>query len=174
MGKTVFGIVFSAILMLAFMIAPANAQVGKVGFVNSQKIFNNFEEWTRAQEDFETEYRAWDEEARQMQENLEEMITEYEKQKLILSEEKKREREAAIEAKRQALDAYTKEIFGPGGTAERKNELLVKPLLEKINTAIETVATEGNYDFVFNSDGLAYAKKEYDITDRVLEVLTEQ
>jgi len=55
-----------------------------------------------------------------MQTELEELTAEYEKQKLILSADKKKEREAAINAKKQAIDAYTKEIFGPAGTAERK------------------------------------------------------
>jgi len=50
---------------------------------------------------------------------------------------------------------------------------LIQPLLEKINAAIEQVATDGNYDFVFNSAGLAYAKKDYDITEKVLDVLEE-
>ena len=76
--------------------------------------------------------------------------------------------------KKQELDAFTSRIFGPGGEAERKNDALVKPLLEKINSAIEKVATEGNYDFIFNSAGLAYAKKDYDITDKVLKALEEE
>jgi len=150
------------------------AQIGKFGYVDSDRVFAEYKDWGKAQEDFNTEYKAWDDETKEMQKALEEMIEEYEKQKLILSEEKKKEREAAIEAKRSALDAFTKEIFGPDGTAERKNNTLVKPLLEKINEAIERVATEGNYDFIFNSAGLAYAKKEYDITDKILEILEEE
>lgn len=169
--KKLFPILVMAVMICAFG-ANANAQL-KMGYVNSDKIFQEYTEWSKAQEDFQTQYNAWDQEAKEMQTELEDMIDEYQRQALILSEEKKKEREAAIESKRQNLDAFTKRIFGPNGEAERKNNSLVKPLLEKINGAIEQVATEGNYDYIFNSDGLAYSKQEYDVTDKVLELLEE-
>jgi len=171
--KKVF-ITFGVALLLAGALASvSSAQIGKFGYVDSDKIFASYKDWVKAQEEFNTEYKAWDEEARSMQAELDEMVDEFDKQKLILSPDKKKEREAAIEAKRQALDAFTKQIFGPSGEAERRNNMLVKPLLEKINAAIERVATEENYDFIFNSAGLAYAKKDFDITDKVLDVLEE-
>ncbi|MBN2226778.1 MAG: OmpH family outer membrane protein [candidate division Zixibacteria bacterium] len=167
-------LIFGAALLLTGVLASvSSAQIGKFGYVDSDQIFASYKDWVKAQEEFNTEYKAWDEEARSMQSELDEMTEEYEKQKLILSPEKKKEREAAIDAKRQALDAYTKQIFGPAGEAERRNNMLVKPLLERINAAIERVATEENYDFIFNSAGLAYAKKDFDITEKVLNILEE-
>lgn len=173
-GKLLYFPLLFSILGLFLLPSMGSAQGGKFGYVDSDKIFSEFKEWIKAQEEFNTEYKAWDDEAKSMQKDLEDMTAEYEKQKLILSADKKKEREAAIDAKKQALDAYTKDTFGPSGVAERKNSELVKPLLDKINTAIERVATEGNYDFIFNSTGLAYAKKDYDITEKVLKALEEQ
>jgi outer membrane protein len=168
-GSILLALLFAATMM--GISSTAMAQMGKFGYVDSDKIFSEFKEWAKAQEEFNTQYKAWDDKAKEMQKELEDLTTDYEKQKLILSPEKKKEREAAIDSKRQALDNYTKEVFGPAGTAERKNSELVKPLLDKINAAIERVATEGNYDFIFNSTGLAYAKKDYDITTKVLDIL---
>jgi outer membrane protein len=171
--KIIF-VLAAALIFIAGLSLTSQAQIGKFGFVDSDRIFVEFKEWGKAQEEFNTQYKLWDEDAKKMQKELEEMIAEYEKQMLILSADKKKERETAIDAKRQGLDAYTKEIFGPAGTAERKNNTLVKPLLDKINEAIERVATEENYDFIFNSAGLAYAKKDFDITDKILEILEEE
>jgi len=172
-GKHVLLMSASALALILVFALSAGAQVGKFGFVDSEKIFTNYKEWQKAQDDYNAEYKAWDEQGQQMQQELEDLITEYDKQKLILSPEKKKEREAAIDAKRQALDALTKTIFGPSGKAESRNTELVRPLLQKINDAIERVATENNYDFVFNSSGLAYARQDYDITDKILEALEE-
>jgi outer membrane protein len=172
--KDIYWTIMLAVIALVSINSSSFAQIGKFGYVDSDKIFAEYKEWIKAQEEFNTEYKAWDEEAKTMQKELEDLVAEYEKQKIVLSVEKKKEREAAIDAKRQALDAFTKEIFGPSGIAERKNSDLVKPLLEKINTSIERVATEGNYDFIYNSTGLAYAKKDFDITDKVLKALEEQ
>jgi len=163
------------ITLMSIMLFSLNgfSQVMKNGYIDSDKIFAQYTEWSKAQEEFNTDYKAWDDQAKEMQTQYEEMLEEYNRQKLILSDEKKKEREAAIEAKKRALDAFTGQVFGPGGEAERRNNALIQPLLEKINAAIEQVATDGNYDFIFNSAGLAYAKKDYDITEKVLDILEE-
>jgi outer membrane protein len=156
-------------LMVALMSGTALAQ--KSAFIDSEKIQASYKEWVKAQEQFNAEFKAWEDEAAQMETELREMLSDYEKQKLILSAEKKLEREAAISAKDQALASFTRDISSPGGRAERRMNELVKPLYEKITAAIEKVAIEEDYDFVFNSTGLAYAKKDLDITDKVIEIL---
>ena len=143
-------ILFTAALLVVFA-TSGFTQVVKSGYIDSDKIFAEYSEWSKAQEEFNTDYKAWDDQAKEMQVEFEEMLEEYNRQKLILSDEKKKEREAAIEAKKQALDAFTNQIFGPNGEAERRNNALIQPLLEKINAAIEQVATDGNYDFIYNS-----------------------
>ena len=106
---------------------------------------------------------------------IDDLIVEYDKQKLILSEDKKKEKEAAIRAKQEALDAYTRQVYGPGGTAETKNKTLLEPLLENVNRAIEAVALEGDYDVIFTmQSGLGYIKEGYDVTEKVLEYLEKQ
>jgi len=170
--KTTGIILLAAMLILLFAL-NSFSQVVKNGYIDSDKIFAEYSEWSKAQEEFNTDYKAWDDQAKEMQAELEDQLEEYNRQRLILSDEKKKEREAALEAKKQALDAFTNQVFGPNGQAEQRNNALIQPLLEKINAAIEQVATDGNYDFIFNSAGLAYAKKDYDITEKVLDILEE-
>ena len=149
------------------------AQALKIGFVTDDRIYREYRAWQKAQEEWETERKSWDEEAATMQQELQDMVDEYEKQKLILSDEKRREREATIRTKEEALDAFTRRVFGPDGTAEKKQTQLVQPLLDRIHKAIETVAIEGNYDVIFTLQGIGYIKESYDVTDRILEVLDE-
>lgn len=155
--------------LVALLGGTAVAQ--KFGFIDSEKIQQNYKEWAKAQEQFNTELKAWEDEAGMMERELRQLIDEYEKQRLILSADKKAEREAAIQAKDQALAAYTRDISGPGGRAEKRMSELVKPLYEKIQAAIEKLAIEENYMFIFNSAGLAYAKEENDITEKIIEIL---
>lgn len=160
---------FLVILLAVFCVGSAAAQ--KMGYIDSEKIQANYKEWATAQTQFNTEMKAWEDEAATMDQELKDMIAEYDKQRLILSAEKKAEREAAINAKQEALASFTKEISAPGGKAEQRMQALSKPLYEKIQAAIEKVAIDGNYDFIFNSAGLAYAKKDLDVTDKVIEKL---
>jgi len=165
-------IAVAIILAVASLSSTSYSQGMKIGFIDDEKIKDNYKEWGRAQEQWELEQKAWTDEATAKETELNEMLEEYDKQKLILSEEKKKEREAAIMAKRDALDAYTRQIFSPGGTAEKKQVELIQPLLENVNKAIEMVAIEENFDVVFTlQSGLGYIKETYDITDKVLEQL---
>jgi outer membrane protein len=156
------------------MLLGSAAAAQRFAFIDSDKIQANYKEWQKAQETFNTEYKAWEDQAATMDSELQQMMADYDKQKLILSADKKIEREAAINAKQEALNSFTREISSPGGKAERRMNELVKPLYDKITAAIEKVAIEENYDFVFNSNGLAYAKKDLDITDKVLDILENE
>ncbi|UCE23758.1 MAG: OmpH family outer membrane protein [Candidatus Zixiibacteriota bacterium] len=164
--------VICALGVLGLMVSSVGAQGMKIGFVKDDVIKEKYAAWQRAQEQWELESRAWDDEALAKQTEIEDLVAEYDKQKLILSDEKKKEKEAAIRAKQEALDAYTRQIYGPGGTAEQKHATLLQPLLEKATEAIEAVAVEGDYDVIFTlQSGLGYIKESYDVTDKVLEQL---
>ncbi len=159
----VLGLVFSF---------TATAQTMKIGFVNDELIKQKYPAWQRAQEQWETERKAWDAEAQTQQTALQEMMADYDKQRLILSDDKRKEREAAIRAKQESLDNYTKGIYGPDGTAEKKQQELVGPLLENVNKAIEAVAIEENFDVIFTlQSGLGYIKETYDVTQKVIDAL---
>lgn len=162
-----------AVMLSTVMVSSSEAQALKIGFVRDDRIYAEFTEWTRAQEMWETERKAWEDEAQAKETELQELLTDYDKQRLILSDEKKKEREAVIRTKREALDAYTKSVYGPGGSAERKEAELIEPLLTKIRQAMELVATENNYDVIFTLQGIGYIKDQYDVTTLVIEKLNE-
>lgn len=168
-------IIFAVATVIPFFIGmtgSSQAQTAKIGFINDELIKESYPEWNRAQDQMNIEIKAWDDEATEKQTELQTLIEEYEKQKLILSEEKKKEREAAIRVKQEALDAYTRQVYGPGGSAERKQMELIEPLLNRVNDAIQLVAEAGDYDVVFTlQSGLGYIKPTLDLTDQVLEQL---
>lgn len=161
-------------LVLATMPVTTQAQGLKMGFVQDERIKAEYSAWQKAQEDWELENKVWEEEATTMEQELQELQNEFEKQQLILSEDKRKEKELVIQTKKESLDDFTRKIYGPGGTAERKYEQLIRPLLDNVTRAIEAVAIEEDYDVVFTmQSGLGYIKEQYDITDRVLQKLDE-
>ncbi|RKX21250.1 MAG: hypothetical protein DRP35_04760 [Candidatus Zixiibacteriota bacterium] len=173
-SKKVILFVTAIALMVVLSSVAASAQVTKIGFVNDEKIKMEYKAWSKAQENWEIEAKAWEDEAIQKQQDLQEMIDEFDKQKLILSQEKKKEKEATIKVKQDDLDDFTRRIFGPGGQAERKQAQLLQPLLDNVTKAIEAVAIQENYDVIFTlQSGLGYIKDSYDLTDKVLKYLDE-
>ena len=161
--------VVTGVILLAGKIS---AQGLKIGYIDDEVIKQKYPEWQRAQDQWEVERKAWDDQATAMQQELTDMENEYDKQRLILSDEKKKEREAAIRTKRDALDAFTRDVYQPGGKAEQKQMQLIQPLLDNVNKAIEQVALEENYDIIFTmQSGLGYIKDTYDVTQKVLDKL---
>lgn len=160
-----------ALVATVFFAPQASSQGAKIGFVNDEEIKLRYKAWQRAQEQWTIERKAWDDEALAKKTELDEMISDYEKQKLILSEEKRTEREAAIRTKQESLDAFTRQIYSPGGTAERKLEELTGPLLQNVTDAIKSVAVEENYDVILTLNGVGYIRETLDITEKVLDAL---
>ena len=172
--KTAVLTLLVAAFVVSLMPQIVSAQAARLAYVQDEKIKTEYKAWQRAQEAWEVENKAWEDEAVAQQTELQDLMDEYDKQKLILGEDKKREKEAAINTKRDALDLYTKDIYGPGGKAEQKHAALITPLLENISKAIEMVAVEENLDVVFTlQSGLGYIKESLDITDKVLAKLEE-
>jgi outer membrane protein len=167
-------VLFGALTLVPFFSSDAVAQGMKIGFVRDTRIYEEYKGWQKAQDDLNAEARAWEEEAVAKQDALRELQEEYERQKLILSDEKRREKEATITTKEEDLDAFTRRIYGPGGTAEQRQMALMQPVIDRITEAIEAIAVEGDYDVIFTAQsGLGYIKESYDITDKVLEYLEE-
>jgi len=52
---------------------------------------------------------------------------------------------------------------------------MTKPIVDKINKIIGKIAEEENYDYVFDArqGGLVFAKKKFDLTDRVIKILNK-
>jgi outer membrane protein len=94
---------------------------------------------------------------------------------LLLSDAKKREKQNEIEAKKEEYRKFFEETFGPDGILEKKNSEMTKPLLDRINAILEKIAVEENYAYIFDAvnANIAYAKPQYDLTDKVLAELNK-
>ena len=163
--KQVF--IVAAILLIAGIVI---AEEIKIGYVDSQRIFAQSQEYQEAQAKFDKKVETWNAEADQMRREIENLQKELESQSLILSAEKKREKEQILIAKQDTLNQFLNGTFGQEGKAEREMAELSRPIREKVLQVIEKIAIENNYSMVLDAGtvNIAYAKKSLDITDEVL------
>ena len=166
-------IALTCVMVLAFG-ADAWAE-GKIGYIDSYRIRTDFKEFGEAQSTFDKDVLTWQTELDSLRQELEAAAEEFQRQRLILSDEAKTRREEELRTAEANFQKRTNDIFGPGGLAEKQNETLVKPILDKVNAVLEKIAVENNYDYIFDSvnGNIAYAKKEFDLTDLVLEELNK-
>jgi outer membrane protein len=168
-------IVFSAIGVALVTVSMVNAEM-KLGYINSEAIFAEYEGTKEAQNRFNKEVAVWEQDASKKQQEIKDLKEQIDKQSLLLSNERKKALEDSLNQKMVAYQKFLQEKFGQKGEALEKNEELTKPIIEKINRIIENIAKEENYDYIFDAraGGIVYAKKVYDLNQRVLEALNKE
>ncbi|MBN2028723.1 OmpH family outer membrane protein [bacterium] len=145
----------------------------KIGYVDSERILTSYTSAIDARRQLDARNDEWDKELQQMNNELNALQEELDQKSLLLSEAKKTEITQEIESKVLAIQQYQTDKWGERGQYFTYRDTLLKPIYDRINEAIRTVADEEGYDFVLDSaeGNILFAKTQYDITDWVLEEL---
>jgi outer membrane protein len=162
--------------LTAISVIPAIAQEAKIGYVDSQKIFAQSPEFQEAQARFDKEVTDWNDQAATMNEQVEKLKEESQKNSLVWSASKKQEADATLKAKQDSLQQYLDDTFGPSGKAEKRMAELSKPIKDRIIGIIKRIAIENDFDMVLDAANvsIAYAKESLDLTDQVIAELAKE
>jgi outer membrane protein len=164
-------------LVVACCATSASAQL-KVGYIDSEVLKERLPEILDVQRTLEQLSQDYENQAKDREAKLLKLEEDFRRQELLLSEAKKAELQAEFETKVQQLRQFTQEKFGPEGELMRKNIELSEPIFKKINDAIQGMAEEEGYDFIFDaaapSSGLVFAKEAYDLTEQLLELMEKE
>ena len=144
----------------------------KVAFFDPQQILGKFKPFQEAQREYGRYEEELNREFTKMQNELQEMKDEYERQKLMLYGDKKQEREQALMRKEGELQRLVSEVTDPErGKLAKKQQELTQPILAQVNEVVAKVAKDNGYDYVLNTAALVYANEDHDLTEKVLEEL---
>lgn len=146
----------------------------KIGYVDSDTIMKQLPEAQDAQKKLDAIIKDWQEELSKMERDWKTKYDDYDKRKLVLSEQKRAEIEKELVTLENQTSKYRQDKFGVKGELFQKQEELMKPIQNRIFTVIQQVAKEKDYDFIFDRSGdiiFLYAKEEYDVTTLVIEKL---
>ncbi len=164
-------------LIVACCATSVSAQL-KIGYIDSEVLKERLPEFRDAQRTLDQLRQDYENQAKDREAQLLKLQEDFRRQELLLSEAKKAELQAEFETKMQQLNQFTQEKFGPEGELMRKNIELSEPIFTKINDAIQGMAEEKGYDFIFDaaapSSGLVFAKEEYDLTEQLLELMEKE
>ena len=144
----------------------------KIGYIDSNRIMQEFEEVRDAQAKLEKETRRLQAQYTSYVERLDSLQREFERQRLLLSNDKIREKEQELQTLVRTTQEFQQSKFGPEGDLYRFQATLMAPILEKIDGAVKSVGAERGYDFIIDAAGgaLVYALPAYDLT---ADVVTE-
>lgn len=145
----------------------------KIGYVDFDRITNEHKAFAEAQEKVKQSAEDFKRQIQTRQDELARLADDFKRQELLLSPEKKAQLQANLAKKDEENQAFTEEIFGQSGKLAQKQDELVKPIYDRIMTAIQGIAEAENYDLILSKAALPFAKIKYDITDKVLAELNK-
>ena len=153
------------IIMLPItMIAQKN-----IGFVQSDRIRAEYEEFKDAEAQLQLEYRQVNAQYHIMIVELDSIKKAFETQRLMSSPEWRKEKEAEIVSREQNIQKFQVTMVGPEGELYRRQAQLEFDILSKVKRAVDKIAAAKKIDFILDgSTSLLYGNPTYDLTDDVL------
>jgi outer membrane protein len=146
----------------------------KIGYVDSDTIMDKLPDAQDARQKLDNVIKDWQTELSKLEAEWKSKYDDYDKRKLIMTDQTRAETEQELVKLEQGIAAYREKKFGTNGELFQKQDELMKPVQNKVFLAIQAVAENLGLDFVFDRSGdimLLYAKTEYDITQKVLDKL---
>lgn len=168
--KKIAGLV---ILFMGVVATSAFAQA-KIGHVSSEAVMKQLPDAQDAQKQLDALVVEWQAELNKMQQEWQRKYDEYDKRKLILTEQRRADMEKELRELDQRMMDYRNKKFGQNGDMFIKQNELMKPVQDRVFKAIQEVALEEGYDYVFDKSGeilLMYANPKHDLTPKVLQKL---
>lgn len=148
----------------------------KTGYIDSNEIMSKIEEVRQVQVELEKEQRRLQSEAQNLYMEMDSLYKVFESTQLLMSDMKKQEIQQQLTQKQQNLERFQMEKFGQGGELERLQIQLLKPVLEKIDRAIQKVGNEEGYDYIFDAvaGAIVFALDSHNVTEKVLDELQNE
>lgn len=161
------------IIAFAGLSSVTNAQL-KIGYVDSDTIMDKLPDAQDAQQKLDAMIKEWQTELNTLEKEWKDKYDDYEKRKLIMSDQTRAEVESELVKLEEKMNDYRQKKFGVNGELFQKQDEVMKPIQNRVFDAIKKVAEEDDFDFVFDRSGdvlFLYAKDKYDITNLVLDKL---
>jgi outer membrane protein len=163
---------FNKLFLFFFLLPVLGFAQQKIGFMDSESIMKQLPEAQDAQKKIDILIQNWKDEISDMEKDFKAKFDTYDKRKLIMSDQSRAQSEKELQELDKKIMDYRTQKFGQNGELSKKQIEAVKPIQDKIFQALQEIAKEEKYDFVFDKSGQLYlliTSEKYDLTALVLE-----
>ncbi len=163
------------ISVLAIFVATAfSVKAQKIGYVDTDYILNSIPEYKAAQSEIDKLSVDWQKEIEAKYAEIDKLYKAYQADAILLTDDMKKKRENEIINKEKEVKELQKQRFGVDGELFKKRQELVKPLQDKVYSAVKAVAEKSGLGIILDKSGqiaILYANTKYDKSDDVLTYL---
>ena len=139
----------------------------KLGFVDIQKAIQSTEAGKKAKKELEAEFNKKKKTLETKEKDLNEMRQDLEKKAMVLSDEVRDKRRAELQ---EEFMKYQKLAAESQQSIQNRERELTSPIVEKMLKVVNKMAEKENYSMIFvkNDQTLLWARKELELTDRLV------
>lgn len=161
----------SVVLLAVLLTGLANAQNQKLGYYESDFVLSKIPEYVGIEQRLKILSDGWKNEIQQKKLEIEALEQDYRAKEILYTEEIKKEKLGEIKSKKNQLDSFTAQKFGPSGEYFTKQKELLEPIQRQVFAAVRAVAQRNGFDFVFDRSGdiyMVYARGEWNLNEDIL------
>jgi len=173
-GTTIMAVAMALCGLAAAGALPARAASDlKIGYIDSARIFQEYQVAQEAQKGFERQVQGWRSEAAEKQKAVDQLRAEVRDQGPILSATRRQEKEEALQRAVSDYEKFVQDTWGPQGRASQENERATQEVIGQIRSVVEKLAADRQLDLVLDAASgiIIYADKSLDLTSAVLSEL---
>ena len=162
------------IIALAMFIGALQLNAQKVGYIDTEKILKVIPAYKSAQTQLETLSEQYQSKIESEYSKIEVMYNNYQRQKTSMSAQARAQKENEIIEREKTVKQLQMSYFGQDGLMQKKSAELLDPIKNKVNAAIEKVASSGGYMILFDvaaMQGVAYKNENDDLSPLVIKAL---
>jgi Skp family chaperone for outer membrane proteins len=165
------------LLTFAFFLSFASfAQRGvRIGYIDTEYILQNVPEYQDASVQLDTKVQKWKSEIELRLSEIDQKKKQLNSESVLLTKELIEERQEEINIEESEILDYQQKRFGPNGDLMIQRKNLMQPIQDQIFTAVQEIAANRKYDFVFDKSAdvvMLYSAERFDISEQVLRSIT--
>jgi len=153
-------------------VAVVAAMAQQMRYADSEYILKHIPDYMSAQKQLAVLSDQWSKEVDNRNQEVERLFKAYKADEVLMTADMKKRREAEIVDKEKDAKDFQRQKFGPDGELAKQSSLLIKPIQERVEKAIQAEAEAENLDFVFDKNSqeamMLYATPRYDISAKVI------
>lgn len=146
----------------------------RYAIIDTRYILDKLPEYKEAQKTLDATATMWQKEIDGKQDQLNKMYRDFEAEKIMLTDELRKKREDELFNKEKEVRDLQKKRFGYEGDLFKERQNLIKPIQDRVYTAVQKLAVARTYDFILDkSEGITviFADPKLDKSEDVLKEL---
>lgn len=162
---------FVLLLPFAFVLSTGVFAQQKIAYVDIAAVMKALPEAQEAQRQLDALVEGWQKELERIQNTWEKKFEDYDKRKLILTDQGRANAEKELRELDLKISAFRDQKFGQNGELFKKEDELMRPIQDLVYDQVNKLSLEEGYDLVFDKSGgamIIYGKESLDLTKKLI------